>query len=154
MQYLLIQFDNGDSAYQEVCNGSVTRYCDMDGNTVSDAGRGSVFIKYAEPPAWALPDPVVEEPGPVAPVERILSKIQFRRVFTDEERPLIDEFNATFETLPYLTAEQKRDIRSGLEDYKATGEVNMKDPSTARMLGLYVMVGHLTAERMQEILNA
>lgn len=81
----------------------------------------------------------------VAPVT--ISKIAFRRRFTDAERPAIDEFNATFESNPALTPEMVKAIRSGLEDYKATDEVTINDPSVGKMLGLYVLLGLLTPER-------
>lgn len=36
MQYILIQFDDGQQAYQEIANGIVQRYCDIEGNTLPD----------------------------------------------------------------------------------------------------------------------
>lgn len=86
------------------------------------------------------------------PGDRKVDKIDWRRLFTASERPLIDEFNATFETIPYLTNEQKRDIRSGLEDYKATPVVNKDDPDTSKMLALYEALGYLAPGRAAEIL--
>lgn len=84
---------------------------------------------------------------------RELSKLEFRRLFPDSKRPLVDEFNATFESHQMLTDDQKRDIRSGLEDYKASSLVNLDDPDTQKMIGLYTMLGLLTAEEAQGVLN-
>lgn len=84
---------------------------------------------------------------------RVLSKIEFRRLFTDASRPLVDEFNATFESHPLLTADQKRDIRSGLEDYRATDTINLDDMSTQKMIGLYTLLGLITPEEAQGVLN-
>lgn len=91
-----------------------------------------------------------EAPPPDASGE--LTKREWRLLFTDVERPKIDRFNATFETSPYLTEEQRDDVRSGLEDYKAATVVNKDDPATAQVLGLYVALGLLEAHRPAEIL--
>lgn len=84
---------------------------------------------------------------------RSLSKIEFRRLFPADKRPYVDEFNATFEAHPALTADQKRDIRSGLEDYRATDAVNLDDIDTQKMIGLYVMLGILTTVEATAVLN-
>jgi len=84
---------------------------------------------------------------------REVSKREWRLLFTDAERPLIDKFNATFETSPYLNEAQRDSIRSGLEDYKAASVVNKDDPATAAVLGLYVALGILAPHRSAEILS-
>lgn len=89
---------------------------------------------------------------PPTPPARELTKREWRLLFTDVERPLIDRFNATFETNPALTEPQRDAVRSGLEDYKAATVVNKDDPATAQVLGLYVMLGILDASRPAEIL--
>jgi hypothetical protein len=65
----------------------------------------------------------------------------------------VDEFNATFESSPLLTADQKRDIRSGLEDFKAASEINLDDASISQILSLYVALGLITKTEMETILN-
>ena len=134
---------------------------------VTDKATGAELSRYAaaqptEASGFSLADfdhtEIVEQDTTEAPAtvyggRRLLSKIEFRRMFNDVERPLIDEFNATFETHPALTDEQKRGVRSGLEDYKATETVNLDDVSTAMMLGLYTMLGLIDAARAQEIMN-
>lgn len=84
---------------------------------------------------------------------RELSKIEFRRLFPAVKRPFVDEFNGTFDAYPALTDDQKREIRSGLEDYKASSLVNLDDPDSQKMVGLYAMLGLLTAEEAQGVLN-
>lgn len=84
--------------------------------------------------------------------ERDLTKLMFRRLFTPAEQKMIDRFNATFEAHPGLTDDQKDDVRTGLENYKAAGSVSLDDPDTATVLGLYTALGILAAGRMQEIL--
>ncbi len=85
--------------------------------------------------------------------QRELSKREWRLLFTDIERPLIDKFNATFETNVYLNEAQRDSIRSGLEDYKSASVVNKDDPATAAVLGLYVALGILAPHRPAEILS-
>lgn len=87
------------------------------------------------------------------PEPRELTKREWRLLFTDAERLLIDRFNATFESNPSLTEPQRDAVRSGLEDYKAATVVNKDDPATAQVLGLYVMLGILSANRPAEILT-
>jgi len=113
-------------------------------------------------PGWRLEQIIIavaspDDPPPAPTTKydgrRVLSKIEFRRLFPDATRPYVDEFNATFEAHPALSVDQKRSIRSGLEDYKATSEVNLDDPSTAMMIGLYQALGILTADEAQGVLN-
>lgn len=98
--------------------------------------------------------PVVNQPLPsVYEGRRVLSKIEFRRLFPDLKRPYVDEFNATFENNAILNNDQKRSIRSGLEDYKATDTVNLDDASTIGMVNLYAQIGLITSAEAQGILN-
>ncbi len=84
--------------------------------------------------------------------DRDLTKLTFRRLFTPVEQKAIDRFNATFESHPALTDDQKDDVRTGLENYKAAGSVSLDDPDTAKVLGLYTALGILAGGRAQEIL--
>ncbi len=100
--------------------------------------------------------PLQEEITDVVPrmyADRDLSKLTFRRLFTATEQKAIDRFNATFESHPALTDDQKDDVRTGLENYKAASSVSLDDPDTGAVLGLYTELGILAAGRAQEILN-
>jgi hypothetical protein len=89
---------------------------------------------------------------PMPPSDRELTKRAWRLLFTPAEQKLIDRFNATFESNTQLTEDQRDAVRSGLEDYKAATAVNKDDPATAAVLGLYVALGLLGANRPDEIL--
>jgi hypothetical protein len=104
---------------------------------------------YAE----VIDAPAAQTPQLVYGGRRILSKLEFRRLFPDAARPYVDEFNATFESSTLLTADQKRDIRSGLEDFKAASEINLDDASISQILSLYVALGLITKTDMETILN-
>lgn len=82
----------------------------------------------------------------------ILSKLQFRRLFTTDEQELIDEFNATFESNPLLTAEQKRRVRTGIKNFDASTEINTADPDTPSLLNLYTLTGLIAPGRAAEVL--
>jgi len=82
-----------------------------------------------------------------------LTKLQFRKLFTQSERESIDALHAGFESLAYLTAEQKATLRTGLEDYR-TAE-NIAKPfelGVYQMVGMYQALGILTDERAAEVL--
>lgn len=81
------------------------------------------------------------------------TKVEWERKFTDAEFSAVWAFNDTFESAPYLTDEQKTTIRRGLAEYKLASVVDSADPRTQAMIGLYVALGVLTAERGAEILN-
>ena len=77
MLYDLIEFSDGVQAVREInAQGQVTRYCTPDG---VDIGRlyEQVNIVGTASPAWALPDPVVEQPAPYVPPARRLTKLAF-----------------------------------------------------------------------------
>lgn len=81
-----------------------------------------------------------------------LTKLQFRELFTPAERMAADALHAGFEASAELTPEQQAQIRTGLEDYRMAQ--NIRRPFDARiqsMLGMYVSLGILTAERAAEI---
>ena len=81
-----------------------------------------------------------------------LTHLEFRRRFTAEEQEAIDEFEVTFESNAALTAAQKRKVRTGFKNFNASTEVLLNDPDIPEMLGLFVAVGLLTANRPAEIL--
>lgn len=140
MQYVLINL-NGSPAYQEVWQGVVQRFTDLDGNTVSGEGSSSVVDSNPTPPAWALPDPQADQAA--QPTPRTLTKLEYLRRFTQEERVAI------------RTAAKSN---AQLEDYLALLElaefINLDDPDTFGALNLLESVGLLTLGRAQEIINA
>lgn len=84
---------------------------------------------------------------------RELTKVQFRRLFTNIERYSIDTFNKTYETNENLTNDMKIIIASALEDYRVAEIINLDDPATISCLQLYVAVGILSESRLAEILS-
>jgi len=130
---------------------------------VTDKATGAEVYQYSAPGPiewsgmeFATHDHIEEIQQEVAATvvyggRRSLQKLEFRRLFPAVKRPFVDEFNATFETHPYLTDDQKRAIRSGLEDYKAASEVNLDDPDTIAMLDTYMALGIMTAEETEAV---
>lgn len=92
------------------------------------------------------------EPAPVVNT-RLLTHIQFRRLFTTPERQLADELEVTFETSTELSVEHKRTLRSGYKDFNAASEVDLDDHGIPEMLALYAALGIITPERINEILG-
>jgi hypothetical protein len=81
-----------------------------------------------------------------------LTKWQFRQIFTGEERAMADAFEATLEKNPALDEATKAAIRTGFKDFNAAEEVAVPFiPAVIQMLGLFVAVGILKAERQAEI---
>lgn len=83
-----------------------------------------------------------------------LTHYEFRKLFPSEAKGLIDEFNTNFSSHPGLTDQQKRDIRSGLEDFKASQYIKRPfEPTVILMLNIYKMLGFITDSDLQEILS-
>lgn len=83
-----------------------------------------------------------------------LTKLQFRKLFTQAERESIDALHAGFESLAYLTDEQKAAMRTGLEDYRTAENIAKPfEPGVFAMVGMYQALGLLTPERAAEVLN-
>lgn len=108
------------------------------------------FMDAVHPGDYTL---LPDAPTPVDPSSRILTHLQFRRLFTQAEREWADELEVTFETNAALTTAQKRTLRSGYKDFNAASEVSLDDECIPSMLGLYVALGGLTANRPAEILS-
>jgi len=62
MEYVLILTGDDEFLYQEICRGSVVRYCTLDGVTVGPPAESQVSNPNPAPPTWALPDPEPSEP--------------------------------------------------------------------------------------------
>lgn len=86
MFYILIQFNNQGNpfqAYQEIYNGYVQRYTDLNGNTIIEPPGGSHVLNANPPqPPWALPDP---PPPPAEPSIRYVAPDVLLNRFTDAE---------------------------------------------------------------------
>lgn len=81
------------------------------------------------------------------------TKFQFRQRYTLDEQKAIDDFNATFESNAQLTAEQKAEIRTALENFKASGGVYLNDPATISGVQMHEDLGLIAVGRAAEILN-
>ena len=84
---------------------------------------------------------------------RILTKLEFRSLFSDATIKWIDRFESQFETLVYLTDDQKDDIRTAFANYHEATGVNLDDPRWPPGLGLYVALGGMDATEVTEVLN-
>ena len=84
---------------------------------------------------------------------RILTKLEFRSLFSDATIKWIDRFEAQFEGHAYLTDEQKDDIRTAFSNYHEATDVNLDDPRWPPGLGLYVALGGMDAAEVNEVLN-
>ncbi len=103
---------------------------------------GMVIAEYTGD--LALDDYVPGQGG----LERILSKLAFRRLFTFEERLAFDNF----ETSSTLTDEQKQYLRTLTKDFELADEIDMADPDTASGLAYLESCGILDAGRAAQIL--
>ena len=102
---------------------------------------------------WSYENGVLIEPVAVpAASVRKGTHLWFREKFTQAEQEWADELEATFESSPALTAEQKRSLRTGYKNFNLATEVDLDDPRIPPMLGLYVALGGLAANRPAEIL--
>lgn len=140
MDYILL-----DIGYQEVHQGRVVRYTDIDGNTIEPpAGYGGAVIDANPPrPSWAQPDPV-EEPAPQpVPSQRIMSKLDYLRRFTQQERINIR-----------AAAGQSPELFDYLEMLKLADEINLEDPDTVAAVTMLEMIGLIPEGRAVEVLNA
>ena len=114
-----------------------------------------VGMEFADHDHVLLPD------APDAPGEdtrkfggrRILTKLEFRSLFPAHALKAIDRFEAQFEQAPFLTDEQKDDIRTAFKDYNEAEVVDLDHPRWPSGLGMYVALGMMTAEEVQEVLN-
>lgn len=83
---------------------------------------------------------------------RLLSKIEWRRLFTEPERNVLDEFEATYTELG-LPDELVRALRSGYKNYYAADDVSLDDTDVGMMLTAFVHLGKLEPYRIGEVLN-
>lgn len=82
-----------------------------------------------------------------------LFKAEFRDMFTDAEQTNVSKFNATYQSHPLLTEQQKDDIRAGLDYYNDAGRVYLSNPKTIAFVTMYEALGVIDAGRASVILN-
>ena len=84
---------------------------------------------------------------------RILTKLEFRSLFSDATLKWIDRFEAQFETYAYLTDAQKDEIRTAFANYHEATDVDLDDPRWIPGLGLYVALGGMDEAEITEVLR-
>lgn len=105
MFYILILFNNQGNpfqAYQEVYQGYVQRYTDLNGNTIIEPPGGSHVVDANPPqPSWALPDP---PPPPAEPTIRYVTPDVLLDRFTDNElRTITQNGKSNAANLQYIS---------------------------------------------------
>lgn len=109
--------------------------------------------ELSEAVAIALPDDPLIVSQPKFGGKRILTKLEFRSLFKKATIQIIDWFEVHFEGMPNLLEEQKNEIRTAFVDYHQAEEVSLDDPRWAPGLGLYVALGYMTQEELEEVLR-
>lgn len=84
---------------------------------------------------------------------RILTKLEFRSLFSPATLKWIDRFEAQFENYAYLTDDQKDSIRTAFKDYQEATFVDLDDPRWLPGLGLYVALGGMDQDEVTEVLR-
>ena len=84
---------------------------------------------------------------------RVLTKLEFRSLFTEATLKWIDRFEAQFEGYVYLTDEQKDDIRTAFADYHEATQVDLDDPRWIPGLSMYVALGGMDSNEVTEVLR-
>lgn len=84
---------------------------------------------------------------------RILTKLEFRSLFSPATLKWIDRFEAQFENYAYLTDDQKDTIRTAFKDYHEATQVDLDDPRWEPGLGLYVALGGMDQDEVAEVLR-
>lgn len=92
------------------------------------------------------------EPPPIV-VSKILTHLEFRRLFTLAEQEVCDELEATFESNAALDAATKRTLRTGYKNFYAASHVDLDDAGIPPVLALYAALGLIGPERPAQILQ-
>lgn len=83
------------------------------------------------------------------------TKLEFRNQLGSETEQLMDEFFATFEVNPNLTAQQKRQIRTGWRRFQEAHFIERPlRPEVLSMLGLLQSLGLITQAQIDNIVIA
>lgn len=84
---------------------------------------------------------------------RILTKLEFRSLFSESTLKWIDRFEAQFEQLPFLTDDQKDNSRTAFKDYHEATFVDLDDPRWNPGLSMYVALGGMDESEVTEVLR-
>lgn len=144
MQYILL-----DIGYQEIRNGQVVRYTDLDGNTISlPTGYGGTVIDANPPaPAWALPDEPDQPEQPSQAVRRVT-----KQQFIDR---LGDDFDRILEASKVSIGVEKWLFRFNALTPDPDGtSIDLDDPRTIEGVQTLELAGLIAPGRAEEILNA
>lgn len=82
-----------------------------------------------------------------------ITKREFRDKFSQSEQEAIDEFNATYQSSPNLTAQQKRTMQTALARHSEIDKIYMSAPTTIAVVNLFQQLGILSAERAAQVLG-
>lgn len=83
---------------------------------------------------------------------RVLTKNEFRKLFTFDERTVMDEFEDTYDSLG-LTDAVVRNLRTGYKDYADAQDIDLDDAGVGIMLTVLSQLGKLEKSRIGEVLN-
>jgi hypothetical protein len=84
---------------------------------------------------------------------RKLTKLEWRKLLTDEENKAFDKLRATVETMQLPSEELRDDVRTSMNKYEEATVMDLDDPAQARGFGLMVALGKMAPYRIAEILN-
>lgn len=140
MYYILIQTDAGAQLYQEIQQGTLQRFCDMDGNTISYPGGHHIVSEVPVYPEWAKSD--IVEVAPVVPANTIISRLEFRNRFTMEEKVLI-----------YSAAKANPLIQIWLDELALAENIDIGAAYTIASVDALSQIGLIAPERVGVILS-
>lgn len=141
MQYILVEFSDGIKAYQEIFNGNVLRYTDLDGNTIQDFCSCKVLNAEVTNPTWALPDPIISNTPTIS--TKLISKLAFLNRFTTTELANI-----------YTVAKTNVVLEIWLKKFELSEQIDLYDKQTQEGLYSLEQFGLLNLGRAEEIINA
>lgn len=87
--------------------------------------------------------------NPNALPERVLTKYQFRKLFTFAERVSIDNFMSN----PNISAQNKAVLSTIIKDLDASGEVQLDLPDVAQGIGFLEQIGLIGTGRAAQIIS-
>lgn len=127
----------------------VTRYCST---RILGQINGNTYPLEAYEHTEYLEEEVIQASSMYSG-RRILTKLEFRSLFSTATLKWIDRFESQFEGHAYLTDDQKDEIRTAFANYHEATDVNLDDPRWIPGLGLYVALGGMDAEEVTEVLR-